>query len=79
MELAGKYNIAMTPSVAAHFAAHPEDLTPNKGLKQSIDKSLTILQNPASDETQVNQAMIELNTAQQLLAILNRLEVTNYR
>jgi len=79
MELAGKYNMIMTPSVVAHQKMHPNQPTLQEGLQQIIDKSLQILQGPQSNEKQITQAMIALSEAQNDLALLNKQDANHWR
>jgi hypothetical protein len=79
MELAGKYNMIMTPSVVAHQKMYPNQLTLQEGLRQMIDESLQTLQSPQSNEKQITQAMIALNNAQTDLAWLNKQDANHWR
>ena len=79
MELAGKYNMIMTPSVVAHQKMYPNQPTLQEGLQQIIDKSLQILQGPQSNEKQITQAMIALSEAQNDLAWLNKQDANHWR
>ena len=79
MELAGKYNMIMTPSVVAHQKMYPNQPTLQEGLQQIIDESLQILQGPQSNEKQITQAMIALSEAQNNLALLNKQDANHWR
>jgi len=79
MELAGKYNMIMTPSVVAHQKMYPNQPTLQEGLQQIIDESLQILQGPQSNEKQITQAMIALSEAQNDLALLNKQDANHWR
>ena len=79
MELAGKYNMIMTPSVVAHQKMYPNQPTLQEGLRQIIDKSLQTLQGPQSTEKQITQAMITLSEAQNDLALLNEQDANHWR
>ena len=79
MELAGKYNMIMTPSVVAHQNMYPNQLTLQEGLQQIIDESLQTLQGPQSNEKQITQAMITLSEAQNDLAWLNKQDANHWR
>jgi hypothetical protein len=79
MELAGKYNMIMTPSVVAHQKMYPNQLTLQEGLQQIIDESLQTLQGPQSNEKQITQAMITLSEAQNDLAWLNKQDANHWR
>jgi hypothetical protein len=79
MELAGKYNMIMTPSVVAHQKMYPNQPTLQEGLQQIIDESLQILQGPQSNEKQITQAMIALSEAQNDLAWLNKKDANYWR
>ena len=79
MELAGKYNMIMTPSVVAHQKMYPNQPTLQEGLQQIIDESLRTLQGPQSNEKQITQAMITLSEAQNDLAWLNEQDANHWR
>jgi hypothetical protein len=79
MELAGKYNMIMTPSVVAHQKMYPNQPTLQEGLQQIIDESLQTLKHPQSNEKQITQAMITLNNAQTDLAWLNKQDANHWR
>ena len=79
MELAGKYNMIMTPSVVAHQKMYPNQPTLQEGLQQIIDESLQTLQGPQSNEKQITQAMIALSEAQTDLAWLNKQDANHWR
>jgi len=79
MELAGKYNMIMTPSVVAHQKMYPNQPTLQEGLQQIIDESFQILQGPQSNEKQITQAMIALSEAQNDLALLNKQDANHWR
>ena len=79
MELAGKYNMIMTPSVVAHQKMYPNQPTLQEGLRQIIDESLQTLQGPQSTEKQITQAMVTLSEAQNNLALLNEQDANHWR
>jgi hypothetical protein len=79
MELAGKYNMIMTPSIVTHQKMYPNQPTIQEGLQQIIDESMKALSSPQSNEKQITQAMITLSEAQNNLALLNKQDTNHWR